>query len=161
MYQDFQTSEAPNLMPFIPDAKIVLAKNFYHGATDQQAYELSAYDLSGRMNAYKNCQDTLAYRNKQIENVAKYLKEILAQNSGEVDDEFEQIAELLDIDLTRRVRAELSFTVSVLLDVPLGIDPSDIREYDFRIDGFDYEGDGEMVDWSQDDSSLEAADFDE
>lgn len=161
MYQLHTPTDTPNLMVFDPEAKIVLAKNFYIGATDQQPYELSAYDISGRLNSLKNLQDTLAYRVKQIENVEKYLKEILAQNSGEVDDEFEQIAELLDIDLTRKVRVELSFTVSALLDVPLGIDPSDIREYEFRIDGLDYEGDGELVDWSQDDSSIEAADFDE
>ena len=152
---------SPQIGEFDPDAKIVLAKNFYIGATDQQPYELSAYDISTKMNSLKNLQDALDYRNKQIGNVEKYLKQILAERMGEVDDELEQIAEFLDIELSRKVRAELSFTVSVDLELPLGIDPSDIRSYDFRIDGLDYEGDGELVDWAQDDCDIEAADFDE
>ena len=161
MYQDSQTSETPNLMLFDPEAKIVLAKNFYYGATDVQPYELSAYEISTKMNTLKTTQDFLDNRNKQIGNVEKYLKQILAERMGEVDDELEQIAEFLDIELTRKVRAELSFTVSVDLELPLGIHPSDIRSYDFRIDGLDYEGDGEMIDWAQDDCDIEAADFDE
>lgn len=159
MYQDSQATETP--LQFDRDAKIVLAKNFYYGATDVQPYELSAYEISTKMNTLKTTQDFLDRRNKQIENVAKYLKEILAERQGEVDDEFEQIAEFLDIELSRKVRVELSFSVSAYLELPLGIDPSDIRAYDFRIDGLDYEGDGELIDWSCDDNDIEAADFDE
>lgn len=159
MYQDSQATETP--LQFDPNAKIVLAKNFYHGALEPQPYELSAYDISGKMNAVKSYQEALALRNKQIENVAKYLREILAQNSGEVDSEFETIAELLDIELVRKVRVELEFQVTAYIEVPLGTDPSDIRSYDFGLDGFDYQGDGELVDWQVEDTSLESADFDE
>ena len=155
-------SETLTPLHYDSTATIVLAENIYAEGDARKPYVKNAREISATMNTLQATSDTLARRNKQIRSVEEYIKGIVSANDGEVDDEIQTIADLLDIDLTRRIRVELSFQVTAYLEVPIGVTADDIRSYDFGIDGLDYQGgDGEIVDWSCDDNDLISADFDE
>ena len=63
--------------------------------------------------------------------------------------------------MSRKVHVSLSVEINAILDVPLGTDLQDISGYDFIVDGLDYNGEGDLHDYSVGDVSIDTCDFDD
>ena len=94
-----------------------------------------------RRNEYLN-KDIALYVHK-IESVKEYISEVYME-TGEIPDELAEIAKMLDIQLTKPIAGEATFTISWRAEVPIDFDPDDM-EISFSVDcqsdveDFDYD----------------------
>ena len=94
-----------------------------------------------RRNEYLN-KDIALYVHK-IESVKEYISEVYME-TGEIPDELAEIAKMLDIQLTKPIFGEATFTISWRAEVPIDFDPDDM-EISFSVDcqsdveDFDYD----------------------
>jgi hypothetical protein len=79
----------------------------------------------------------------KISNVRGHIMDIYSMN-GSIDEDVEQIATYLDIELTKRISGMATFEISFSADVPLGFDAGDF-EISFDVDCDTYEA--ENFDW--------------
>jgi hypothetical protein len=68
----------------------------------------------------------------KIQNVKEYITEVY-QEVGEVPDELAEIARMLDIQLTKPIAGEATFTISWRAEVPIDFDPNDM-DISFSVD---------------------------
>lgn len=68
----------------------------------------------------------------QIQNVKDYITEVY-QETDSVPDELAEVARILEIQLTKPVSGEATFTISWTAQVPLDFDPDDM-EITFSVD---------------------------
>lgn len=68
----------------------------------------------------------------QIQNVKDYITEVYLE-ADSVPDELAEIARMLDIQLTKPISGEATFTISWTAQVPLDFDPDDM-EITFSVD---------------------------
>jgi hypothetical protein len=79
----------------------------------------------------------------RISNVRGHIMDVYSMN-GSIDEDIEQIATYLDIELTKRISGMATFEISFSADVPLGFDTGDF-EISFDVNCDTYEA--ENFDW--------------
>ena len=85
------------------------------------------------------------YRYK-VSNVEGYIRDIMA-TEGDLSEELQEIARMLDIDLVRHVEGTITIEVSYSLDLPLGIEIEDL-EFSADVSCDTYEA--ENFEWNED-----------
>jgi hypothetical protein len=85
----------------------------------------------------------LAALRTKIENERGHIMDVYSIN-GEIDEDMEEVARLLDISLTKRISGRMTIEIDFSADVPLVFDPSDIElSYEiccdtYEADNFDF-----------------------
>lgn len=90
--------------------------------------------------------------NTKISNVEGYIRDVYSEY-GEVPDYIEEIAALLDIELTKEISGTATYTISFTANVPLDFDADDF-EISFDVNCETYEA--EDFDWNEDNCEVEA-----
>lgn len=125
---------------FDPQAKIVLAKRPLAYDHDYQPFESSAYDLSNTLSSLESVKAQRDYYQGLISKVRDFLFDTAAAE-GELSTELSEVAEILDIELTKTVTVTFAVTeVSFDILVPIGTSADEITEDSFRIN-IEYTGD--------------------
>lgn len=89
---------------------------------------------------------------QKIKNVEGVIRDYYSEN-GEMLEELETIASLLDIALTKRISGTADFSISWSAEVPLGFDPDDF-EISFDVDCDTYDADN--FDWQEENTEVHA-----
>lgn len=133
MYQDSQVRSS-ELLQYDPKASIVLSPL---GSQANEPFILSAEALSHKMN---NLNIVVRDRDAFIAKIDKVRDFIIdsAKSEGEVSEDLQQVAEILDIDLDTEVEIEMTIRYTATVCVPLGYK---VSSDDFEI-CIDYNGEG-------------------
>jgi len=90
-------------------------------------------------------QSDYVYLQRKIENVKGHIMDLYSMN-GEIDEDMEEVARLLDIQLTKRIKGTMTIEVEFEADVPLGFDNDDFDlSYNIECDSYD----AENFDWNE------------
>jgi len=87
----------------------------------------------------------------QIQNVKDYITEVY-QETDLVPESLAEVARMLDIQLTKPISGEATFTISWTAQVPLDFDPDDL-EISFSVD---CESDVEDFEWLEESTDIDA-----
>ena len=99
-------------------------------------------------------QRQLSEIHMKIDAVKGYIADLSSMN-GEIDDDIKQIAEYLDIELTKEISGTATFEISFTTLVPLDFDANDF-ELSFSVDCDSHEA--EDFEWNEEDTSIYAED---
>ena len=109
-------------------------------------------------------EDVVSYRNSyqrqlieiqmKVDAVKGFIADLYSMN-GEIDDDIKQIAEYLDIELTKSVTGTATFEISFTAEVPLDFDADDF-EISFSAECESYEAEG--FDWNEVGSDVDCED---
>jgi len=109
-------------------------------------------------------EDVVSYRNSyqrqlseiqmKVDAVKGYIADLYSTN-GEIDDDIKQIAEYLDIELTKSVTGTATFEISFTAEVPLDFDTDDF-ELSFDVNCDSYEADN--FEWSEENVDVDCED---
>ena len=109
-------------------------------------------------------EDVVSYRNSyqrqlseiqmKVDAVKGYISDLYSMN-GEIDDDIKQIAEYLDIELTKAVTGTATFEISFTAEVPLDFDTDDF-ELSFDVNCDSYEADN--FEWSEENVDVDCED---
>lgn len=88
--------------------------------------------------------------NIKIGNAAGVIRDYISEN-GDITDELRDIAEYLDISLTKEISGTATFEISFTARIPLDMDPSDF-EISFDVNNETYQA--EDFDWDEEDTSI-------
>jgi DNA gyrase/topoisomerase IV subunit A len=91
---------------------------------------------------------------QKIANVKGYFFDLYSMN-GSIDDEMKEIADLLDITLTKEIQGTATFEISWTASVPLDFDADDF-EISFDVNCDTYEA--EDFDWNEDNCDVSGED---
>ncbi len=94
--------------------------------------------------------------NNKINNVRGHIMDLFSMN-GSIDEDIEEIASYLGIELTKRITGTATFEISFSADVPLGFDAGDF-EISFDVNCDSYEADN--FDWDTETHDVNAEDED-
>jgi len=81
-------------------------------------------NLKSMTDNWSYASNRLAEFRTKIENVRGHIMDVYSIN-GEIDEDIQAIAELLDISLTKRIRGRMTIEIDFSADVPLVFDPDD------------------------------------
>ena len=109
--------------------------------------------LEQNMDSFRS--QTFDYQRK-IKNVEGVIRDYYSEN-GEVSEELTQIAELLEITITKRVSGTATFEISWSAQVPLDFDADDF-EISFDVDCESYEADN--FEWQEENTEVNGEDDD-
>lgn len=109
--------------------------------------------LEQNMDSFRS--QTLDYQRK-IKNVEGVIRDYYSEN-GEVSEELTQIAELLEITITKRISGTATFEISWSASVPLDFDADDF-EISFDVDCESYEADD--FEWHEESTEVNGEDDD-
>ena len=104
--------------------------------------------------ARNSFQRQLSEISMKVDAVKGFIADIYSSN-GEIDDDIKQIAEYLDIELTKSITGTATFQISFTAQVPLDFDADDL-EISFSAECDSYEA--EDFEWNEDDTTVEAED---
>lgn len=139
MYQTSQPTETPALV-YNANATIVLAEfpnAFVSPDHEYKAYVANAHELSIQAKNLRHERKTVGEYQQKIDKVREFILDS-AKELGEVSEELQEIAEILDIDLDTEVEIEMTIRYTATISVPFGEKVSS-DDFDVRID---YNGDG-------------------
>lgn len=119
---------ATSELTYDPYATIVISDSDYYTTVNPKTVQASEITSTYRNDKIRTQQ--IVKRNQQIEDVRMYLIE----NYEELEEHADEIAKLLDIELSKSVEFTMSVTVTGTMSVPVGKDISDLDEYDFDIE---------------------------
>jgi hypothetical protein len=94
--------------------------------------------------------------NTKISNVRGHILDLYSMN-GEIDDDMEEVARLLDIQLTKRIQGEANLRITYTAEVPLDFDVNDF-ELSYEINCESYEA--ESFDFDEEYFEYESGDED-
>ena len=155
---------SPQFFEFDPRATIVIADRMMDSFSDEYGKPtlMTAEEISGKLRSGWVNQNAFSNEHQTILTICNAVRQA-AQDPEDVDvSEFiQELADILKINLTRRVRVELSMQVTAIVDLPFDEDINDICSSDFGINGVEYSGEGDLYDWEMEDTELVSADFDE
>jgi len=141
---------------------IEIATEFVKNSSSIQIAEKMAEDAQSLENMRKNVshkQVEIDYlrRDKQaiLNTVEKFLKEHISEGNDADLDELKELAEELDIELTKNIKVTFTASVEVEMTVPLDFDLEGIDESNFTVSA---EFDG-MTDVDVDDTDINVEDF--
>lgn len=125
-----------------PYAKVVVNVHqpVYSGVTP---HTLEAHEVTSLYNNKALQSNRIVKYNTQIENVREYLIE----NYDELDSHADEIARLLDIELTNEVTVDVNVTFSVTMTLPIGIEADSVDGSDFSFDISSENSDYEVQDY--------------
>ena len=104
--------------------------------------------------ARNSFQRQLSEISMKVDAVKGYIADIYSSN-GEIDDDIKQIAEYLDIELTKSITGTATFQISFTAEVPLDFDTDDF-ELSFDVNCDSYEADN--FEWSEEDVDVDCED---
>ena len=104
--------------------------------------------------ARNSFQRQLSEISMKVDAVKGFIADIYSSN-GDIDDDIKQIAEYLDIELTKSITGTATFQISFTAQVPLDFDADDL-EISFSAECDSYEA--EDFEWNEDDTTVEAED---
>jgi len=132
----------PEELAYDPYAKIVVNVHqpVYSGVTP---LVLEAHEVTSLKNNDTLRQKRIAKLDASIENVREYLVE----NYDELGEHADEIARLLDIELTNEVTVDVNVTFSVTMTLPMGTDANDVEGHDFSFDVISENSDYEIQDY--------------
>ncbi|NBW22851.1 MAG: hypothetical protein EBR82_84390 [Caulobacteraceae bacterium] len=135
-------NQAPDELVYDPYAKIVVNVHqpVYAGVTP---LVLEAHEVTSLKNNDAIRSQRIVKLNSQIDNVREYLIE----NYDELGDHADEIARLLDIELTNEVTIDLNVTFSVTMALPVGIGADSVEGHDFSFDLISENSDYEIQDY--------------
>ena len=109
-----------------PYAKIVVNTHqpVYSGVTP---HTLEAHEVTSLFNNKELQAKNISKYRTQIENVREYLIE----NYDDLESHADEIARLLDIELTNEVTVDVNVTFSVTMTLPIGIEADSVDGHDF------------------------------
>jgi len=91
------------------------------------------------------------HHNQVIETITEFLKSHIGEGDSASVDDLKELAEQLDIEMTKSITVKIEIEVEVELTVPLDFDEENIDDSDFDI-SCDFNG---MTDVDVDDTSIE------
>jgi hypothetical protein len=91
---------------------------------------------------------------RQINNVRGYVHDLYSMN-GDIADDVKEIAELLDIEMTKSISGTATFEISFTAQVPLDFDPSDF-ELSLDVSCDSYEADD--FEWNEENTDIDCED---
>jgi len=120
------TETTPEELAYDPYAKIVVNVHepVYAGVTPEV---LEAHQVTSLKNNDTLLKKRFAKLNGQIDNVREYLLE----NYDELDSHADEIARLLEIDLSKTVEVEVNVTFRTTIEIDPSKDVDDLGGYDF------------------------------
>lgn len=132
----------PEVPTYDPYAKVVINTHqpVYAGTTP---HILEAHEVTSLYNNNEIRTKRIATFESRIQNVREYLIE----NYEELDEHADEIARLLDIDLTNEVTVDVNVTFSVTMTLPIGIDADSVEGHDFNFDITSENSDYEIQDY--------------
>ena len=135
-------TEQTQELTYDPYAKIVVNTHqpVYSGVTP---HTLEAHEVTS---LYSN-KTILASRNTKLEGRIENVREYLIENYDELGDHADEIARLLDIELTNEVTVDVNVTFSVTMTLPVGIDADSVEGHDFSFDIISENSDYEIQDF--------------
>lgn len=89
----------------------------------------------------------LASRNTKLEGRIENVREYLIENYEDLESHADEIARLLDIELTNEVTVDVNVTFSVTMNLPIGIDADSVDGSDFSFDLISENSDYEIQDF--------------
>lgn len=121
-------NEKPELA-YNPEATIVINNSpSTWGSVDPVMH--TANHISGTYRMYNAIVQREA---RKIENLDK-VKEYLIENYADLELHADEIASILEIELTQEVEFEMTVTITGTITLPVGKDFSDLSEYDFDVE---------------------------
>jgi chromosome segregation ATPase len=87
----------------------------------------------------------------QISSVKRYITNLYSMY-GEIDEDIKEIAELLEIELTRRVEGTATIDISFSFDAPLDFD---IDDFELSVDVTEDSIEATNFDWNEDNVSIQ------
>lgn len=158
MYQDSQVTDP---LVFSPDAKIVIANREceLNDGNYDKPIQMNAEDISNKLRTGYLYNKNYEQRTKQISSVISAVKEAAGETDSEELIEFlHDLANILNITLTKTYKVSLTFSVDAEIELPLGSDESDVDADDFTV-MLEYNNyDGELTDWDTTDVRLDDCD---
>lgn len=150
------TSEA---MPLTP---IQIAEEFVKENTTSTIVE----EFVNHYNTIESLKKQLEYQQQEVRNqrsrwasmaqtIEEFLKEHITEGRVDIDD-LKQLADDLDIELTKTITVKFTAEVEVEITVPIDADVDDVDENDFTVSA---EFDGK-TDWEVNDTNINVNDFD-
>lgn len=115
-------------------------------------------DLKSRIQSFENMRNmdraAIARYVVKINTVKEYIVESY-QDNGELSEDLSEIARILEIELTKPIAGEATFTISWRAEVPIDFDPNKI-EISFSVD---CQSDVEDFDFDEIDTSIIAEEY--
>jgi seryl-tRNA synthetase len=153
------TQVTPELPPLTPEQ---VAEEFVKENTTATIIE----EFVNHYNAIESLKQQLEYQQQETRNqrsrwasmaetIEEFLKEHIAEGHVDTDD-LKQLAEDLEIELTKTITVKFTAEVEVEITVPIDADVDDVDENDFTVSA---EFDGK-TDWEVNDTNINVNDFD-
>jgi len=136
------TETVTDELTYDPYAKIVVNTHqpVYSGVTPKV---LEAHEVTS---LYSN-KAILASRNTKLEGRIDNVRDYLIENYDELGDHADEIARLLDIELTNEATVDVNVTFSVTMTLPVGTDADSVEGHDFSFDIISENSDYEIQDY--------------
>jgi len=140
--QSFPSEPLEAELVYDPYAKIVVNVHqpVYSGVTP---LVLEAHEVTSLKNNDEIRKQRIVKLNGQIDNVRDYLIE----NYDELGDHADEIARLLNIELTNEVTVDVNVTFSVTMTLPVGTEADSVEGHDFSFDIISENSDYEIQDY--------------
>lgn len=140
--KSFPSEPLEQEVTYDPYAKVVINthKPVYSGVTP---HTLEAHEVTS---LYNN-KEVLSSRNTKLETRIENVREYLIENYDELGDHADEIARLLDIELTNEVTVDVNVTFSVTMTLPVGIEADSVEAHDFSFDISSENSDYEIQDY--------------
>lgn len=134
--------ESTSELTYDPYAKVVVNTHqpVYSGVTP---LVLEAHEVTSLYNNKAIQSNRIVKYNTQIENVRHYLIE----NYDYLEEHADEIARLLDIELTNEVTVDVNVTFSVTMTLPIGIEADSVDGSDFSFEITSQNSDYEVQDY--------------
>ena len=121
-------NEKPELA-YNPEATIIINKSgSYYSSVEPE--EKTARDISG---TYRMYDQIVQRESRKIANLDK-VKEYLIENYDDLELHADEIASILEIELTQEVEFEMTVTITGTITLPVGKDFNDLSTYDFDVE---------------------------
>lgn len=122
-------------------------------ATSDEIIALKS-NLDSMTSNWEFCRSELNSLRLKIDAVRGHILDLYSMN-GEIDDDMQEVARLLDIELTKRITGTMTIEVEFTADVPLGFDNYDFDlSYDISCDSIEadnFEWNEVSADWDVED----------
>jgi len=139
--QSFPSEPLEPELVYDPYAKIVVNVSPSYASVTPEVLE--AHQVTSLKNNETIRTQRIVKLNGQIDNVREYLLE----NYDELDNHADEIARLLDIELTNEVTVDVNVTFSVTMTLPMGTDADSVEGHDFSFDVISENSDYEITDY--------------
>jgi hypothetical protein len=139
-----KTNQEPEALVYDPYAKVIINVSQSHQGVTPEVLE--AHQVTSLKNNEAIRSQRIVKLNGQIDNVRDYLIE----NYEELDNHADEIARLLEIELSKTVEVEINVTFRTTLEIDASKDVDDLDGYDFDFTIDSSSNDFEISDYDSD-----------